>query len=116
MDASFCYLLLTIEKLWTISSTDGRNSLISANMFPLMTDILAPLASFLVQQPIGDTGEVAAPCFGYYPFASTANALSELQQEIQTAIDAYAGNASAQGQLQAIQGTMKGLVNVVTVN
>lgn len=117
VDASFCYLLLTLEKLWTISSADGRQSLVDQNFFPLMISILAPLAGFLVQQPIPPTlTEVAGPCFGYYQFQSPALALTQLQQEIQGAIDAYAGNVNAQGQLQSVQQTISGLVDVTTVH
>lgn len=54
-----------------------------------MMGVLAPLAKFLVQQPIGDSGEVAAPCFGYYPFNEATSALVQLQREIQTTISAY---------------------------
>ena len=115
VDASFCYLLLTLEKLWTVSSVDGRKKLIGT-MFPLMSGILAPLAKFLVQQPIGSTGEVAAPCFGYYPFGSRSSALADLQKEIQTAIDAYAGNVNAQAQLTSVQTTIGKLVDIATFN
>lgn len=116
VDAAFCYLLLTLEKLWDVSSVDGRGSLVGSNMFPLMTGILAPLAGFLIQQPVGSAGEVAGPCFGYYPFASGAGALNDLKQEIQAAIDAYAGNSGAQGQLQSIQQSISGLVDVTAVS
>jgi hypothetical protein len=112
VDASFCYLLLTLEKLWTVSSPDDRQKLIQNNMTLLMISVIAPLATFLISQPIGNAGEVAAPCFGYYPFGSRSSALADLQKEIQTAIDAYAGNASAVTQLKEIQETMGGLVNI----
>jgi hypothetical protein len=115
VDASFCYLLLTLEKLWTVSSVDGRQKLIDA-MFPLMSGILAPLARFLVQQPIGSAGEVAAPCFGYYPFGSPDRALTDLMQEIQAAIEAYVGNVNAQAQLTSVQTTIGELVDIATFN
>jgi len=54
-----------------------------------MMGILAPLAKFLTQQPIGRRGEVAAPCFGYYRFTEGTSALKQLQSEMQAAIDAY---------------------------
>jgi len=115
VDAAFCYLLLTLEKLWTVSSADGRQKLVGT-MFPLMTGILAPLAKFLVQQPIGIAGEVAAPCFSYYPFGSPDSAFADLKQEIQAAIDAYAGNVSAQAQLTSVQTAIGKLVDIATVN
>jgi hypothetical protein len=58
-------------------------------MYSIMMGILAPLAKFLVQQPIGQHGEVAAPCFGYYRFRAGSSALKQLQSEMQSAIDAY---------------------------
>jgi len=88
-DAAYCFLLLTIEKLWTISSDDSRQKLVLGNMFSIMLGILAPLAKFLVQQPIGKEGKVAGPCFGYYPFGPKESALKQLQREIKEAIDAY---------------------------
>jgi hypothetical protein len=61
-------------------------------MFGIMMGVLAPLAKFLVTQPLGHDGEVAAPCFGYYHFETgTTSALQQLQAEMQAAIDAYVG-------------------------
>jgi hypothetical protein len=58
-------------------------------MFGIMMGVLAPLAKFLVQQPVGTNGEVAAPCFGWYQFEENISALKQLQQQMQTAINAY---------------------------
>lgn len=58
-------------------------------MYGIMMGVLAPLAKFLVQQSIGEQGEVAAPCFGYYRFDESKPALEQLQDEIQAAIQAY---------------------------
>jgi hypothetical protein len=58
-------------------------------MFGIMMGVLAPLAKFLVQQPIGHKGDAAAPCFGYYHFDKSTSALKQLQHEMQTAINAY---------------------------
>jgi len=116
VDASFCYLLLTLEKLWTVSSADVRQSLIGKNFFPLMTGILAPLSGFLVQQPIPPTlNEVAGPSFGYYEFEPLALALKQLQQAIQEAVNAYGGNVSAVTLLQSVQQRINGLVDLATV-
>jgi hypothetical protein len=88
-DAAYCFLLLTIEKLWTIKSDDERHKLVLGNMFGIMMGVLAPLAKFLVQQPLMG-GRVAAPCFGYYQFEK-GSALKQLQSEMQNAINAYVG-------------------------
>jgi len=57
-------------------------------MFGIMMGVLAPLAKFLVEQPIGDKGEAAAPCFGYYHFDKSTCALKQLRHEMNTAINA----------------------------
>ncbi|KIJ40737.1 hypothetical protein M422DRAFT_32162 [Sphaerobolus stellatus SS14] len=88
-DAAYCYLLLTIEKLWTIPNDDSRHKLVLANMFGIMMGVMAPLAKFLVQQPIGKKGENAGPCFCYYQFTKGKSALKQVQEEMQNAIDAY---------------------------
>ena len=58
-------------------------------MYGIMMGVLAPIAKFLVQQPIGVHNEVAAPCFGYYRFVEGASALKQVQSEMQDAINAY---------------------------
>jgi hypothetical protein len=88
-DAAYCFLLLTIERLWTIKADDSRHKLVLGNMFGVMMGVLAPLAKFLVQQPIGRKGETAAPCFGYYQFDKSSSALKQLQHEMKNTIDAY---------------------------
>lgn len=108
VDASFCYLLLTIEMLWSVSPGSHRTNLLG-NISPLMIDILGPLAQLLLTQQIGD--KVAAPCFNYYHFESTATALSHLQNEIQGAIDAYDGD-DAQGKLQNVRKKISELADI----
>jgi hypothetical protein len=88
-DAAYCLLLITIERLWTIKSDDARHKLILGNMFGIMIGVLAPLAKFLVQQRIGHDNHTAAPCFCYYRFDEGTSALTQVQREMQAAIDAY---------------------------
>jgi hypothetical protein len=88
-DAAYCFLLLTIEKLWTIEKDDVRHKLVLGNMFSIMMGVLAPLAKFLVQQPVGYEGKVASACFGWYSFDDGKSALKQLQKEMQSAIDEY---------------------------
>jgi len=88
-DAAYCFLLITIERLWTIKSDDSRHKLVLGNMYGIMMGVLAPLAKFLVQQPIGKNGENAAPCFCWYQFEKSTSALKQLQKQMQNAIDAY---------------------------
>ena len=68
---------------------DTRHVLVLGNMYGIMMGVLAPLAQFLVQQPIGLNGQNAAPCFGYYEFIEGASELVQLQLEMAAAVDAY---------------------------
>jgi len=54
---------------------DTRHVLV---IYGIMMGVLAPLAQFLVQQPIGLNGQNAAPCFGYYEFIEGASELVQL--------------------------------------
>lgn len=87
-DAAYCFLLMTIERLWTIDDSDSRKQLVLGNMYTLMMGVLTPLAKFLVSQPIGTDGKVAAPCFDWYDFGGKP-ALKQLLGEMQTSLDAY---------------------------
>lgn len=90
-DAAYCFLLKTIERLWTVDGTDERRQLVLGNMFGVMMGVLPPLARFLAQQPIGEKGEHAAAAFNYYYFDPSKSALAQLQAEMDTAINAYVG-------------------------
>jgi len=112
-DAAYCYLLLTLQKLWTVSSPASRDKL-SSNIFPIMIGILGPLARFLTQQQIGSAGQVAAPTFGFFEYKSPQE-LSQLKGAISLAIIAYVGNTGAQAALISVQGTINGLVDINSV-
>jgi len=56
---------------------DTRHVLV---IYGIMMGVLAPLAQFLVQQPIGLNGQNAAPCFGYYEFIEGASELVQLNR------------------------------------
>lgn len=66
VDASYCFLLQTIDRCWEGSVTDGagRKQLLR-NIHQLMVEVLSPTAHVLVQQRIGN--KFAAPCFEFYP-------------------------------------------------
>jgi hypothetical protein len=90
-DAAYCYLLLSIEKLWTIHNEDDRRQLVLANMYTLMLGVLAPLAKLLVTQPLNDTtGRVAAPCFNWYDFsAGQGTPFRQLRAEMKATMLSY---------------------------
>jgi len=77
--AAYCFkfLLRTIETLWDMEKDDTRHVLV---IYGIMMGVLAPLAQFLVQQPIGLNGQNAAPCFGYYEFIEGASELVQLNR------------------------------------
>ncbi|KAF8597163.1 hypothetical protein BDV93DRAFT_610515 [Ceratobasidium sp. AG-I] len=86
-DASYSYLLLSIEKCWAPNSP--REDLIQ-NILGLMTDVMKPIAEFLVTQPLDDgSGENAGPPFNHFEFRSVATAHSQLMEVIKAATDAY---------------------------
>ncbi|EIW65207.1 uncharacterized protein TRAVEDRAFT_42584 [Trametes versicolor FP-101664 SS1] len=66
VDASYCFLLQTIDRCWEGSVADGagRKQLLR-NIHQLMVEVLSPTAHVLVQQRIGN--KFAAPCFEFYP-------------------------------------------------
>jgi len=110
-DAAYCFLLLTIEKLWNTSATAERQTLVSQNLDGIMFNILSPLAKFLVQQPIGNTRMNAAPAFNWYKY-EPGSTLQQLEKEVQAAIDAYAGSPDALKVLQPIQVFIKKLQDI----
>ncbi|KAF8637444.1 hypothetical protein AX17_002809 [Amanita inopinata Kibby_2008] len=84
-DAAYCYLLATIETIWKTSrdtSPDKRTTLLR-NINPIMSDIVAQLATILVRQPLRD-GQNAGPCFAFYSNKEDdqPNTLSELYADI----------------------------------
>jgi hypothetical protein len=88
-DAAYCFLLRTIEILWTVDKNNRRHKLVLGNMFGIMIGVLKPLAQFLFSQPIGLDDERAAPCFGCYKFKEGESELKQLQDEMQATINAY---------------------------
>jgi hypothetical protein len=88
-DATYCYLLKTIETLWTVSrekDSKKRTDLINNAMGPSMKKVMPKLAEFLVKQEIKEgpkKGTLAAPCFEYYsPEMVSENQLKDLKGDI----------------------------------
>jgi hypothetical protein len=75
-----------------------------------MISVLQPLSSFLTSQPF-ETQKVAGPCFGFYKFEPKQE-LSQLSQEIQAAVNAYASDPTAQAKLKSIQQTISNLQDI----
>ncbi|KAM5533430.1 hypothetical protein V8D89_012868 [Ganoderma adspersum] len=73
VDASFCYLLQTIDRCWAEGSAVKRTQLFR-NIHRVMVEILSPVAHVLVEQII-EGEKHAAPCFEFYPPDSQGKAL-----------------------------------------
>jgi len=109
-DATYCFLLLTIERLWTY---DGnlRAEIIDKNIRNLMGKILGPLARVLVTQPLGN-GKNAGPPHNLYIFQDTIQKtpLQELRVLIAAALESHPGDgllnpvAGAVGDLHELPG------------
>ncbi|KIM57054.1 hypothetical protein SCLCIDRAFT_10550 [Scleroderma citrinum Foug A] len=67
-NASYCYLLITLEKTWKVADPVHRRALIT-NTHAIMVDVLKPVADILVQQPQTPTKPNlnGAPPFEFYP-------------------------------------------------
>ncbi|KAG8792527.1 hypothetical protein FRC12_005843 [Ceratobasidium sp. 428] len=85
-DAAYCYLLLTIEKSWAPGY--DRKKLV-ANVTPLMRDVMAPIAKWLVTQKLDGSEKHAAPPFNYFPFDLKKSVLNQLVDAIQAAVNSY---------------------------
>jgi len=86
-DAAYCYLLLTIEKMW-IYDGPSRGRLVTNNIMNLMLTVLRPFALFLVTQPLKD-GKNAAPPFNLYKFDEKSSAFEQLKVLTSEALNAY---------------------------
>jgi len=82
-NAAYCYLLLSIETLWTKDKEEERRNLIYGTMYSLMMGVLAPLANLMVQNNAG-------PCFSYFDFSKKASEpLVQLKQLIKESLAIY---------------------------
>ncbi|TBU46322.1 ferritin-like-domain-containing protein [Dichomitus squalens] len=105
VDATFCYLLQTLDRCWAEGQPAKRTQLFR-NIHRLMVEILSPVAHALVEQVI-DGGRHAAPCFEFYPPGSDGKPLDPkglfegLVAEVQRAYNAATG-PEHQGTREAI--------------
>ena len=66
MNASYSYLLQTIDTFWVEAMDNVKRTKVLRNIHRIMVAILSPSAHALVGQKISD-GKFAAPCFEFYP-------------------------------------------------
>jgi len=106
-DAAYCYLLLTMEKMWDY---DGpmRGRLVTNNIMNLMLTIMKPLSLFLVKQQLSET-ENAAPPFNLYAFVGSKGktALRELQKLTREAVAEYPNEPELHSVEEAVMGLLE---------
>jgi len=92
-NAAYCYLLMTIEKLWTVDDSKERQNILYGSMYEIMTGVMGPIGNFLSHQQLpgpqldGENPEFAAPTFEYYEF--TEDPKAEMSRKMQEVIDLY---------------------------
>jgi hypothetical protein len=84
-DAAYCYLLSTIEILWTYDGSQ-RDQLITNNISLLM-HVIKTISEYLVKQDAGNNKK-AASCFNLYQPADLLPRLAQLQRETDAAVEA----------------------------
>jgi len=78
LDATYCYLLQNIQRVWAKGGAE-LHARLAKNISNLMHRVLAPLAGLLVQQKLTGDNDVAAPCFDYFPLRDDGNPLPPLE-------------------------------------
>ncbi|KIK63446.1 hypothetical protein GYMLUDRAFT_72117 [Collybiopsis luxurians FD-317 M1] len=107
VNASYCYLLQTIDTCWKTEDQSERIHLVR-KLHKLMIEILSPCAYILVKQIIvdGDDKKYAAPCFEYYPLGKSPlpadQLLAALKDELKQAYNDAAGDSDTQSAIQQI--------------
>ncbi|KAG8856460.1 hypothetical protein FRB96_006426 [Tulasnella sp. 330] len=108
-DAAYCYLLMTMERLWTYEGA-MRGRLVSNNVMNLMLTIMRPISHFLVKQKVTDIMN-AGPPFNLYTFKGVfgKTALRELQKLTHDAVAAFPNDIN---ELQPIEEATNNLMDI----
>ncbi|KAF7377627.1 hypothetical protein MSAN_00185500 [Mycena sanguinolenta] len=107
VDASYCYLLQTIDLCWK-EENPARRPLLFRNLHRLMIEILSPCAHTLVKQKL-PSGKYAAPCFEFYPPAAGAKPLTpkELFKNLTLELETAKKAAEAANETDTIEAIKK---------
>ncbi|KAF8810822.1 hypothetical protein BYT27DRAFT_7091051 [Phlegmacium glaucopus] len=84
-DAVYCYLLISIEKVWDPSiGATKRSELVTINMRNIMLNVLRPLATFLTKQQYkkGEITYQLAPFFNLYEFGNSESCHKQLLDQM----------------------------------
>ncbi|KAG8772121.1 hypothetical protein FRC15_002960 [Serendipita sp. 397] len=110
-DAAYCYLLITVERMWDPAFPD-RDSLITNNLRELMVKIMRPLAEFLVHEK-DSNDQCFAPLFRFYDFSKSEETChDQLKDLMKEAMKAYEGEADKVQQLEPVARSVKNLLSL----
>nr|VWO96715.1 Uncharacterized protein [Ganoderma boninense] len=104
VDASYCYLLQTIDRCWAEESASKRTQLFR-NIHRIMIEILSPVAHVLVEQVV-EGEKHAAPCFEFYPRGSEALSPKALY-------DGLAAELACAYEVAAVHATKEAIAKIV---
>ena len=111
-DAAYCYLLISIEKVWEPSvGATQRSELVTNNMRNIMSNVLRPLATFLTKKEYKKDSITyqLAPFFNFYPFKKDSENAGSCLKQLQDLMTTAAGNFS---ELNGIKDVVAKLVEV----
>ncbi|KAF7985129.1 hypothetical protein HWV62_9051 [Athelia sp. TMB] len=122
-DAVYCYLLLTLEKLWTEDDPKRRRQFITKNLQHLMMDIMRPMAKLLVTKVVTRSRNPVdiekhlnqkhfGPPFNFYDFYNAPAGVAPFQQLKNLMAEAVA----AAPELKQAQDTVNGLMDIGPLN
>jgi len=101
-NASYCYLLLILQRAWQTSDAQQKRMLLVGGMPALMKGVLTPLATFLASKPI-NSGTHAGPSFGYFEYRPIyATPKTQLLQVITDALAAFSTSPILQSVLSVV--------------
>jgi len=80
-DASYCYLLQNIQRVWAKGGAALHVRLVG-NIRNLMFSILSTLSNLLIQQKLTGDNDLAAPCFNYFPLSDDGKPLPPLEPKV----------------------------------
>ena len=77
-NASYCYIFVLLDEIYSEHDKETEDRLVW-NLYPIMTQVLRPLARFLTERPAhDDTTRHAGPTFEFYRFRSDTTPRQQL--------------------------------------
>lgn len=94
-DASYCYLLQTIQRVWQTDRGTPRRKRLTENIAILLESIMEPLATILFRAS-------AAPCFNYYDLGEGPVTPSALHAELEKLVAELADKVTEKQKFEKI--------------